>query len=1526
MKIYLYLAEEILTFSLPNNISGSFSFDKNPEEESKLINIEAQNGNWYIYATADVSVISDNNIVSEAILKVDAFYVLRRNEKNYLISTSAIIDKSLYSYNYNEKINLIVGNNEKCNITYPCEYLNDIAFTINCVNNNQLLLTKNNNTLIYVNEKVLTGNSYYIQNGDQINLYGLKIWILPGILLINNPAHRLSIKTTEAHINQQYIGNPGVIKELEIKDQDLYDKDDYFSKAPRLRRTIEKKEIRLDKPPQDNSGNDMPILLTIGPMLTMGIISLVTLANTLQEIYVGEADIEDSWPSILMAVAMLASMLLWPIILNFYNKKRDKKKKEEIIQKYNIYLNEKRQELDSEKKLQKSILIENLITVEECLNIIQNKTINFWDKRIDQNDFLVARIGVGNELLNVKINYPEDGFTIEESELKKQADNLVNEYKYIENVPIGYSFYENKVTAIMSTELKSLHFMNNVLLQLLTFYSYEDLKIVVFTNEENKRKWNYIKYLNHNFTNGKTLRFFASSIEEYKIVSEYITAEIANRLAIEQNNNIPPKPYYLILIDDYDKAKRFEFIKQITEIDQNLGFSIVLLENRLSNLPSKCNNFISIGEKSSGVLKNSYEKQEQIVFYDEINYRINMMEVAKALANVPIEFESSVGQLPDTITFLEMEKVGKVKQLNILNRWNTNDTTTSLKAEVGVDSEGDYMYLDLHEKAHGPHGLVAGMTGSGKSEFIITYILSMAINYSPDDVAFVLIDYKGGGLAFAFENKATNMILPHLAGTITNLDKAEMDRTLVSIDSEVKRRQKEFNEARDKLGESTIDIYKYQRFYKEGKISKPIPHLFIICDEFAELKSQQPDFMDNLISIARIGRSLGVHLILATQKPSGVVNDQIWSNSKFHVCLKVQDESDSNEMLKRPDAANLKQTGRFYLQVGYDEYFGLGQSAWCGAKYFPSDKVQKAVDKSVDFIEDDGILYKKIQASSGAKMQAQGEQLSAILKEVIEVANQTGKKVSKLWLDNIPEVILIKDLIRKYQVNTSTDDISAIIGEYDAPERQEQGLLSYSFLRDGNTTIYGNDGAESEMLLNSIICSTITKYSSTELNYYILDFGSQAFRKFEKLNHVGGVVVIGEDEKYKNFFKMIKEELENRKKILSEYGVDFAGYKKSNNPSLPIKVVIMNNYDAINETDKNLFDELPGIIRDSERYGIIFILTANGVTSIPRKITQSCPNVYALKLNDETDYRTIFNVKKAMSPRSLYGRGVYQYEDILHEFQTASIIESKETLNEYLMNQFKEINANNPEKADKIPCVPNQVLLEDVEKRIKTIKAVPIGIDKNTIEVAKYNFIASPTTLIIANRLQYTRGFVKSLIDVLLKIKNTNLIVFDPSKKLETKKEQITNYYNDNIENCITSVTEYLKGKMNNQEKGNVIILVYGLEKLLNKVTDKKVFETLLENIKQYELSSMIICESVKKVKGFMFENWYSNYINQTEGIFVGRGAGDQSILKIANYSKELMEDYPNNVLFLISEGTYTPVKALEFEKESDEDEEDETL
>ena len=200
-------------------------------------------------------------------------------------------------------------------------------------------------------------------------------------------------------------------------------------------------------------------------------------------------------------------------------------------------------------------------------------------------------------------------------------------------------------------------------------------------------------------------------------------------------------------------------------------------------------------------------------------------------------------------------------------------------------------------------------------------MLSLAVNYSPDDIGFFIIDYKGGGMANLFDG------LPHMVGQISNLSGNQVRRAMISIKSENRRRQRVFTEH----GVNNINLY--TKLYKNGEASLPVPHLFIIIDEFAELKREEPEFMKELISVAQVGRSLGVHMILATQKPSGTVDDNIWSNSKFRLCLRVQDRQDSNDMLHKPDAAYITQAGRCYLQVGNDEVYELFQSGYSGAAY-----------------------------------------------------------------------------------------------------------------------------------------------------------------------------------------------------------------------------------------------------------------------------------------------------------------------------------------------------------------------------------------------------------------------------------------------------------------------------------------------------------------------------------------------------------------------------------------------------------------
>lgn len=1512
MKIYLFYPDKIYNFTLPKEIEGSFGFDVDKNETTKLINIEAREGKWIIFSVEGASLINNNTSVIDMPLEGNAFYIINKNNKNYLIYAEDILQSNFKTYSYNN-LNMIIGNTVNSNVKYNCPLLNQNDIRIYQTESGIVL--EQPQLLAYKNDSIISETKTNLTNGDTINIYGLKIIILNGLLLINNPGGRINIPSFNFGLNPYEIPEDELPKVFPITDKDLYEKKDYFSKSPRIRRVIETKEINLSPPPQKQGELETPLLLLIGPMLTMGIMSMTTIIQLTTKLSTGEAQLKDSWPQMLTAGAMLISMLVWPIVTNIYNKKRRIKLRKEIIEKYDEYLAKKEKEIEEEAHLQKEILNENLITTSDCLEIISKKNVGFWDKRLDQNDFMNVRIGMGRQPLNADINYQEEDFTIDEDELREKADALKERYRYINNVPASYSFYENKITAVMGvTKEKSFAFMNNVLLQLLTFYSYEDLKIVIFTNEKNKSNWQYVRYLNHNFDNARRFRFFASNQDSAKVVMEYLSQVLSTRTA--ESEDTPTKPYYLIIIDDYDQIKRFDFIKELTELDDenNKVFSTIIIEEKLNKLPSRCNNFISLALNNSAILKNSYEKQEQIPFKDEINYGIDMMNIAKVMSNIPIEFEEGIGRLPDSISFLEMHKVGKVEQLNILNRWNMNDSTISLKAEVGVDEQEDIMYLDLHEKHHGPHGLIAGTTGSGKSEFIITYILSMCLNYSPDDISFILIDYKGGGLALAFENRTTGVVLPHLAGTITNLDKAEMDRTLVSIDSETKRRQQLFNEARDLTGESTMDIYKYQRLYKEGKLTEPVSHLFIICDEFAELKAQQPDFMDNLISVARIGRSLGVHLILATQKPSGVVNDQIWSNTRFRVCLKVQDEADSKEMLKKPDAAHLKQAGRYYLQVGYDEVYALGQSGYTGAKYYPSNKIVKQVDKSINFIDDCGQFIKSVQASSGPKTQAQGEQLQAVMRLIIETADKANKKSRRLWLENIPEVILEEEIEHKYNFKAEEYKFEAIVGEYDAPEKQEQGIVKYDLLADGNTIIYGNDSVEREMLLNTIIYSLAKNHSPEEVNFYMLDLGSESLRIYEKLPHFSGYTTINEENRIKNLFNLITDEISKRKKLFSDFGGEYEKYIRASDKKLPLLVVILNNFDSIKDNFEDLvYNVIPDATRDSDRYGVIFIMTGAATNSVRTNISQNCKNFFTFKLKDKYEYQNIFNKRKDILPRNIIGRGIINNGD-LHEFQTATIFNQEN--NDELLTAFV---AQTKEKYSsylpylQLPMLPEKVREENVKAYITDLRKLPVGYSKNTVEVQYVDFIANLCTVISANRFEKTTPFVKSLITLIKKIQNTNVIIIDANSSLALNKEEYPNYFTENFDGIIKKLKEYVENLINSNSNQEGLLIINGVDDFMKKVTVQEELEALTKALKDYEKIGTIFVETNNKFKNHTMNKWFKNVYNSANGIWIGDGVNNQLIIACTTNRAMATKIKDSSTGYVVSDSLAEQCELLDF-------------
>ena len=815
--------------------------------------------------------------------------------------------------------------------------------------------------------------------------------------------------------------------------------------------------------------------------------------------------------------------------------------------------------------------------------------------------------------------------------------------------------------------------------------------------------------------------------------------------------------------------------------------------------------------------------------------------------------------------------------------------------------------LDIHEKFHGPHGLVAGSTGSGKSELIITYILSLAVNYSPNDVAFILIDYKGGGLAGAFQKREVK--LPHLVGTITNIDTVGLQRSLVSIQSELRRRQVKFNEVRNKIDEGTIDIYKYQKLYHEGVVEEPIPHLLIICDEFAELKQQQEEFMDELISVARIGRSLGVHLILATQKPAGIVNDQIRSNSKFGICLKVQEKEDSMDVIKKPDAADLKQAGQFYLQVGNDEYFVLGQSAWSGAPYIPADITKKRIETSIKFISDIGATIKEVDNSAQKVDNSQGEQLTNIVKYIYELAKEENIKTNQLWLDNIPETIYINDLKKKYNIKKQENIISPVIGEFDDPYNQRQGIVRLNLSNDGNTIIYGNAESGKETLLSTLIYDLISTYTPEEVQAYLLDFGSEALKIFKESPHVGDIAFINNSEKIGRFFNMIQHEIKERTAILSDYNGDYKLYNKENEEKMPMIVVVINNYEAFAENYEDKYEDLfLTLTRESVKCGIVFILTTSTFHDIRYRLTQNFKQKIALQLNNEDDYLNIFEDAKKKRPSHVFGRGLIRLKG-LYEFQTAKICEAEKwnaTIKEEIQNEKEKYQT----RAKHIPTLPEKVTLEDTKPYIKGITAIPIGIMQKNLNVLTYNFKKNFVNLITSKNMENLIQFISGMIEEVKIVEDIDLIVLDAERILQTKKETLMNNY----KRLITEIDA------NIQKSKHTLVIIIGIDKfILDLENGEEELHELFKKANEIENYSFILAENFTRFKNHEYDEWYKNYITGDTGIWIGNGITDQYLINVDSSGQEMKNNCGDSFGYMINQGLPTMIKVLGIKEKGDD-------
>ena len=753
-------------------------------------------------------------------------------------------------------------------------------------------------------------------------------------------------------------------------------------------------------------------------------------------------------------------------------------------------------------------------------------------------------------------------------------------------------------------------------------------------------------------------------------------------------------------------------------------------------------------------------------------------------------------------------------------------------------------------------------------------------------------------------------------GTITNLDGAQSMRALASINAEIHRRERLF-------GEFEVNhINQYQKKFKNGEATEPLPHLFLISDEFAELKVNQPDFIKELVSIARVGRSLGVHLILATQKPSGVVDDQIWSNSRFKIALKVADRSDSNEMLHTPDAAEITQTGRAYLQVGNNEVYELFQSAWSGADYQPDKDDMGIEDHTIYLINELGqyeILNEDLSGLEDVdEIKEVPTELDAIVHHIqLLCEEQEIPPVPQPWLPPLKERITLDELeeVQPTVAWTQEKPLSVLLGMADIPQAQKQEAVSINLSKDGHILLYGSPGTGKTTFLQTAGMDLARKFSPKALTMYLMDFGTNGLAPLSKLPQVADTMLLDQTEKISKFVRIMEKELNRRKKLLADYGVGTLDlYRQASGQEEPAIVILLDSYEAFKEEayEAELFKLLVRISREGLSIGVHLLVTAGRQTNLRAQLYSNFKHQLSLPQNEAGEVRAIVgSTPLAMTMEDIKGRALMKREEVDVIQLALPVFGANDT--QVLNNLRQEVaslqEAWTGQRPSAIPMVPEELTEKDFYSRASVQTAyehslVPLGLDLETVEPVTWN-LAKGNLLYLTDKEEQMTALVKHIAKGKQKV-----IVLAPKYHSLPEMEGVTilaspEEYQAGLETIEANVKERIEKRKNKHE---ATIILFNQVELMEELSidDQTSLHYVLEKGLRagYALISMSNSQLYKQIDPV------SKVIKGFKQSIVSMRLVDQNIITVTNrpIRESLLEEQEH---YYVADGLASKMKVL---------------
>ncbi len=1174
------------------------------------------------------------------------------------------------------------------------------------ISRHHAILTMNHNSCVvldqssngtFVNGRRVHGSAT-LEYGDCISLFGVQLIWLGNILAVGNKCGQIQCSLPRIPCTND-------IAPLNPANSQPNEKH-YFRRSPRNMPQFYAEKIEIDAPPQPQKTVRRPLLLTIGPSLTMALPMIIGTGIAIFGAHTSGASASlYMYTGIIIAVLSALIGTAWALINLNYSKKQESQAEELRSSKYKEYLDQIETDIQEKYTYNSQSLNYTYPSAATCAQY-NCTTPDLWNRNTGHSDFLFLRLGTGNLPFQCPITVPQQKFSLLEDDLITKPVELLDKFKYLKKVPIGIDLTDKPIVGIIGAGRdNTAAIMRNLVVQAASNICYTDLKMV-FLFDGNTLSglsaWSFAKWLPHVWSPNRKIRYFAADENERSEVCFYLANVLRQRAEEGKDSKEGAKyPHYIVFVSSPEILEGLPVSKFLLGNNGNLGVTTVLLAERLEQLPNSCTNIIENDIEFSGIFSIGAGTATRIhIDFDCIDIE-SAERFARSISGVEVQETENGGEIPDSLSFLDMYQVNTLDELNIAERWLKNRTYESMRVPIGQKAGGTTLNLDIHENYHGPHGLVAGTTGSGKSETLQTYILSLAVNFSPLDIAFCLIDFKGGGMSNLFS------VLPHMAGHISNLSGNQIHRAMVSIKSENQRRQRIFGE----FGVNHID--QYTKLFKCGEATASIPHLFIIIDEFAELKRNEPDFMRELISVAQVGRSLGVHLILATQKPNGTVDDNIWSNTRFRLCLRVQDKQDSNDVLHRPDAAFLTQAGRCYMQVGNDEIYELFQSAWSGAAYHDDPTVSNP--EIAHIYNNLGQLaianVRRKQQRQPLSSHKEETQLSALVNYLSIISEEMFADRDKffLWLPPLTQEVYLFDLPvgqtfngEQWPVHLPSSSIPAPVGIYDDPVHQAQGALVIDLATNGHLAVCGTVTTGKSTFLQTFLFSLVNKYSPNDINIYALDYSNRLLEPFAGLCHVGDVIFDDEFDKTEKLFVFLSNMMAERKQLLQ--GGNYAQYIKANGCSLPRIILIIDNYAGFREKTANKFEEnLITLSREGLNYGLYLVVTSGGFGAgeLPSRIADNFRSTICLEMGDRFKYSEILKTHQldVLPEQNIKGRCLASVNGEVLECQIAL---SHKAADDYARAEklricFSEMNRSwSGKSARKIPMIPKSPVWDDL--------------------------------------------------------------------------------------------------------------------------------------------------------------------------------------------------------------------------------------